>query len=92
MPWENDCVSEALLLQNYKGPVFHDPDAGHGFSIWKQNMEFHCGRGKGWFLLGVCAEDGVEDEAFALELACKLIGDAPQKNGIQVVHRESDLE
>ncbi len=44
------------------------------------------------FLLGVCAEDGVEDEAFTLELACGMIGDTPQKDGIQVVHQESDLE
>ncbi len=89
---KNDCVSEALLLQKYKGLVFHDPDSGHDFSIWHNNMEFRCGRGNGWFLLGVCAEDGVEDEAFTLELARKLIGDTPQKDGIQVVHQESDLE
>jgi hypothetical protein len=55
-------------------------------------MEFRPGRGNGWFLLGVCLEDGVEDEAFTLELACKLIGDTHQKDGIQVVHQESDLE
>ncbi len=80
------------MLQKYKGLVFHDPDSGHDFSICQQNMEFCRGRGNGWFLFGVCAEDGVEDEASTLELACKLIGDTPQKNGIQVVHRESDLE
>ncbi len=86
----NDCVSEALLFQKYKGLVFHDPDSGNDFSIWQQNMEFCCRRGKGWFLLRVCVEDGVKDEAFTLELACKMIGDTPQKDGIQVVHRESD--
>jgi hypothetical protein len=52
---KNDCVSEALLLQKYKGPfVFHDPDSGNEFCIWQQNMEFRRGRGNGWFLLGVC--------------------------------------
>ncbi len=30
---KNDCVSEALLLQKYKGLVFHDPDFGNDFSI-----------------------------------------------------------
>jgi hypothetical protein len=80
------------LLQKYRGLVFHDPDSGHDFSIWHNNMEICYGRGNGWFLLGVCAEDGVEDEAFTLELACELIGDTPQKDGIQVMHRESDLE
>jgi hypothetical protein len=49
-------------------------------------MEYHQGRGKGWFLLGVCAKNGVEDEAFTLELACEMIGDTPKKDGVQVVH------
>ncbi len=66
---KNDCVLEALLLQKYKGLVFHDPNSGNDFCIWHQNMEYCRGRGNGWFLLGVCAEDGVEDEAFTLELA-----------------------
>jgi hypothetical protein len=89
---KNDCVSEALLLKKYKGLVFHDPDSGNDFCIWHQNMEYRQGRGNGWFLLGVCVEDGVEDEAFTLELACEMIGDTPQKVGIQVVHRELEQE
>ncbi len=87
---KDDCVSEALLLQKYKGLVFHDPDSGNYFCIWHQNMEYHWGRENGWFLLGVCAEDGLENEAFTLELACKMIEDTPQKDGVQVVHRELD--
>jgi hypothetical protein len=55
-------------------------------------MEFRRGRGNGWVLIGVCAEDGVEDEAFTLEVACEMIADTPQKDSIQVVHRETDLE
>jgi hypothetical protein len=51
-------------------------------------MEFRRGRGIGLFLLGVCTEDGVEDEAFTLELACEMIEDTRQKDGIQVVHQE----
>ncbi len=35
---KNDCVSEALLLQKYKGLVFHDPDSGNEFCIWHQNI------------------------------------------------------
>ena len=89
---KNDCVSEAQLLQKYKGLVFHDPDTKKEFSIWPHNMEFRRGRGNGWVLIGVCAEDGVEDEAFLLEVACELIGDTPQNDSIQVVLRETDLE
>jgi hypothetical protein len=55
-------------------------------------MEYHWGRGNGWFLLRECGEDGVEDEAFMLELACEMIGDTPQKDGVQVVHQELDQE
>ena len=36
---KNDCVSEALLLQKYRGLVFHDPDSKNDFCIWKQNMD-----------------------------------------------------
>ncbi len=85
-------MSEAFLLQKYKGLVFHDPNSGNDFCIWQQNMEFLWGRGNGWFLLGVCAEDGVEDETFRLELGCEMIGETHPKNGIQVVHQELDQE
>ena len=76
---KNDCVSETLLLFKYKGLVFHDPDSDNDFCIWERTMEFRHGRGNGWFLLGVCATNGVEDEAFTLELACAMIGDTPQR-------------
>jgi hypothetical protein len=85
---KNDCVSETLLLQKYKGLVFCDPDSDNDFCIWERNMEFRRGRGNGWFPLGICATNGVEDEGFLLELACDMIGDTPQREGIQVVHRE----
>ncbi len=89
---KNDCVLEALLPQKYKGLVFHDPDSGNDFCIWHQNIKYRWGRGNGWFLLRVCTEDGVEDEAFTLELACEMIGDTPQKDGVQMVHQELDQE
>jgi hypothetical protein len=89
---KNECVSEALLLQKYKGLVFHDPNSGNNVCIWHQHIEFRLGRGNGWFLLGVYAEDGEEDLAFKLELAHEIIGDTPQKDGIQVVHQELDQE
>jgi hypothetical protein len=37
-------------------------------------------------MLGVCTEDGVKDEVFTLEVACNMLGETPQKDGIQVVH------
>ena len=85
----NDVVAEARLLQKYRGLVFHDPDKDNGFCIYDQNMEFRRGRGNGWFVLGVCSTNAVEDEGFLLEIACELIGGTPQKEGIQVMFREN---
>jgi len=33
---KNDPVAEALLLQKYKGLVFHDPNSENDFCIWGQ--------------------------------------------------------
>lgn len=85
---KNDCVAEARLLEKYKNPVFHDPDTGATFSIWEKNMEFRRGRGNGWMLIAVCADDDVDDEPFSLEMACELIGSTPQGGGVKVVQKE----
>jgi hypothetical protein len=86
---KNDCVAKAQLLVKYKGLVFRDPDSEKSFLIWEQNMEFHRGRGNGWFLVAVCAgDDDDKNEAFSLEIACELITETPQKDGIQVVCQE----
>jgi hypothetical protein len=53
-------------------------------------MEFCRGRGNGWFLVGVCADDEDNNEAFSLEIACELIGDTPQKDGVQVIHQNKE--
>ncbi len=86
---KNDCVAKAQLLAKYKGLVFGDPNSEKSFLIWEQNMEFCRGRGKGWFLVDVCTDDyDDENEAFSLEIACELIAETPQKDGIQVVPQE----
>jgi hypothetical protein len=86
---KNGCVAKAQLLAKYKGLVFRDPDSEKSFLIWEQNMEFCRGRGNGWFLVAVCADDDDDKyEAFSLEIACELIAETPQKDGIQVVHQE----
>jgi hypothetical protein len=56
-------------------------------------MEFRQGRGNGWFLLAMSADDKgnkEEMEAFLLELACELIGVTPQKRCVQLVHPTMD--
>jgi len=87
--YKNDCVAEARLLAKYKGLVFWDPDTEKTFHVEK-NMEFRRGRGNGWFVLGVSSDqlDESDDcEAFSLEIACQLIGDTPQANGIMVIRQ-----
>ncbi len=92
---KNDCVSEGLLLAKYKGLVFVDPDTGKTCSMHDKNMEFCRGRGNGWFVLAVSAEqeqntdnDNAEYDSFSLEVACEVIGDTPQSDGIIVIRQE----
>ena len=53
-------------------------------------MEFRQGRGNGWFLVGVCADDKDDNEAFTLEIAYELIGETPQRDGVQVIHQNEE--
>jgi hypothetical protein len=90
---KNDCVSEARLLAKYKGLVFVDPDTRKTYSVYDKNMEFRRGRGNGWFVLGVSAEQNTDDDdaeydAFSLEVTCEVIGDTPQSDGIIVIRHE----
>ena len=62
----NICVVEARLLENYKGLVFEDPDKNTTFTIYEGNLEYHRGKGGGWYLIGVSADDSVEDEPFEI--------------------------
>ena len=50
-------------------------------------MEFRRGRNNGWFVLAVCSDkdDSNDYEAFSLDVACKVIGDTPQADGIMVI-------
>ena len=81
-------------LQN-KGLVFRDPDNNNcAFKVWDDNLEFHLGRGGGWFVIAECNQhDDPENplqEPFTLELACELIGDTDQEEGIQVKKQDGD--
>ncbi len=80
-------MAEARILAKYKGLVFVDPDTGTTFSVYEKNMEFRRGRSNGWFVLAVCSDqDDSEDcEAFSLEVACEVIGDTAQADGIRVI-------
>ena len=73
------------MLAKYRGLVFCNPDSGRSFSVWEQNMEFRQGRGNGWFVVAVSADDEEDNEAFSLELACELIGETTHKAGVQVI-------
>jgi hypothetical protein len=88
---KNDCVAEAKLLAKYKGLVFRDPDTNYcAFKVWEQNLEYRSGRGGGWFVIGECSDDpqNVVLEPFTLEIACQLIGETEQEDGIQVIQME----
>ena len=40
----------------------------------------------------MCSEEGVEDEAFTIELACELIGIMQQASGVMVIHAANEEE
>ena len=83
---KNDCVAEARILAKYKGLVFVDPDTDKTFSVNEKNMEFRRGRNNGWFVLASDNDDSEDCEAFSLEVACEVIGDTPQADGVIVIH------
>jgi hypothetical protein len=87
---KNDSIAEACLLQKYKGLVFFDPDSKNTFSVCDKNMEYPRGAGNGWFVIAVFDVEEVEDEPFALELACELIGETPQASGVKVIHSANE--
>ena len=88
---KKDVVAEAKLLAKYKGLVFRDPDTDNSaFKVWEENLEYRSGRGGGWFVIGECDDDPDQQrsEAFSLEIACELIGETEQEDGIQVIQKE----
>ena len=57
-------------------------------------MEFWRGRGHGWLVIGIWEDNpgpNEELEPYTLELACELIADYPQKDGIQVLHDDDGV-
>ncbi|KAL3772048.1 hypothetical protein ACHAWU_008070 [Discostella pseudostelligera] len=86
----NDPVAEARLLAKYKNLVFNDPDTGTTMSIWDKNMEFWRGKSNGWMVIATSADDNVEDEPFALEVVCDLIGQTQQIDGVTIIHKQVD--
>jgi hypothetical protein len=78
------------LLAKYTGLVFCDPDTGTAFLIWEQNKEFLRGRVNGWFLVCVCADNDDNNEAFIVEIACDVVGETPQRDGVQVIHKNEE--
>ena len=85
---ENNCVAEAHLLAKYEDlPSVHDSVCEKRISIYGENMEFWSGRDNEWMVIGVCADESVNNEPFILEVACKCIGETPLMDGVQVIHQ-----
>jgi len=91
---KNYCVCKAQLLAKYKGLVFRDPDTLKTYYMCKDNMEFRRGRGHGWLVIGIWADNPGPDEElepYTLELACESIADYLQKDRIQVLHEDNGV-
>ncbi len=74
-------------LRNTGVLFFVDPDTEKTFLVYEKNMEFCWGKNNGWFVLAVCSDrdDSNDYEAKSLEVACEVIGDSPQADGIIVL-------
>ena len=88
---DNDCVAEARLLEKYKNLAFYDPDEDTTFTIHPDNLEFRRGKGGGWMLIGVSADENVEDEPFEIkQVFIDLIAKTEQTVNVTIVHRDEE--
>ena len=60
--------------------------------VWEENLEYRSGRGGGWFVIAECNNDPENplQEPFTLEIACELIGETEQEEGIQVIKQDGE--
>ena len=56
---KNDCVTEAMLLEKYKGLVFWGPDTKVDFTVQRDKLEFFHGKEGGWNLIGNSSDESV---------------------------------
>jgi hypothetical protein len=82
----NDCVAEARLLEKYKGLVFFDPDNNCTYTVWNKNLEYQKGGNGGWCVIGVPADDSLDNESFLIgDMIIQLIGDNDQAEHVHVI-------
>ena len=92
--WEFWVLSEAesRLLEKYKNIAFYDLDENATFTIHPDNLEFRRGRDGGWMLIGVAADENVEDGPFEIkQVFIDLIAKTEQTvNVTSIVHRDGE--
>ncbi|KAL7553442.1 hypothetical protein ACHAWF_016725 [Thalassiosira exigua] len=82
----NDCVAEAKLLEKYKGLVFFNPDNKYHYTICSNNLEFFKDRNGDRCVIGVPADDKLEDEPFFIDkLVHDLVIETPHEAHIRVI-------
>ncbi len=80
---KNCPVVEARFLTKYKNLSF-EYDNSRVFTIYDGNCEFRRGRSGGWQLIGICADEDVEDEPFCPFFVVTMIREFQQSEGIKV--------
>jgi len=82
----NDCVTEARLLDTYKGHVSFGTANNCTYTVWNKNFEYQKGRKGGWCVIGVPADDSLDDEPFLIgDMIIELIGDTDQAEHVRVI-------
>ena len=79
-------------LQSIKVLSFVILNNNCAFKVWEENLEYRSGRGGGWFVIMECNNDPENplQEPFTLEIACELIGETEQEEGIQVIKQDGE--
>ena len=87
----NDAVTEAHLLEKYKGLAFYDPEDRKTYTVVTENFEFRRGRKDGGQYL-ICESNVTGDvlEAYSIELANELIGGTEQVAGVEMIRLEGE--
>lgn len=95
---DNDPVSEAQLLEKYKGLTFHDIDDHVTYTVYTEHMEFRKYRGGGWCVIGLPPEyNGSNDDVLEPYLINENLVDMiqetsqPTEVNVDIIRKDKDV-
>ena len=90
---KDDIVLETRILEKCKNLVCYNPDQDINFTVCNKNLEFVKKQGdRGWHVIGIPHNATFDDELFDLQLACQVISDTRQADGVMIVRQKQAEE